>query len=92
MSLQLFKAFKKRNRSTKRNRREAARRLSLESLEIRTMLNADLPWHNSDMPADATNDGYVTTMDALTIVNELNNSGPHQLANPEGPVEKFLDN
>lgn len=55
------------------------------------MLNADLPWHNFALAADANNDGYVSTMDCLTIINVLNLNGPHQLANPEGPVEDFLD-
>jgi hypothetical protein len=35
-----------------------------------------LPWHNAGSPLDVNGDGRVTPLDALLVINRLNQSGP----------------
>ena len=51
------------------------RRRTLEILERRELLAADLIQHNSVEPHDVNNDNFVTAVDMLEIVNELNRRG-----------------
>jgi hypothetical protein len=55
-----------------------------ERLETRAMLAADAlsAWQNTAMPADVNADGFVTPIDALRIINELNTGGARQLTAP----------
>ncbi len=64
------------NRTRRLNRR---RKIQLEQLETRRLLAADVGQfrHNAVEPTDVNNDAFVSPIDALTIVNELN-----------GPVEQ----
>lgn len=50
--------------------RNAHRRLSMEPLEARQLLAADL--HNFLAPYDVNDDGRTTAMDALRVINRLN--------------------
>lgn len=40
------------------------------------------PWHNDDLPLDVNASGTITPLDALTIINELNANGSHDLPSP----------
>jgi len=59
------------------------------TLEIDTVF----PWYNSDQERDVNNDGVVTPLDALWIINTLNNLGSHQLTTnrAEGIAPPYLD-
>ncbi|MFP6618541.1 MAG: Ig-like domain-containing protein, partial [Pirellulaceae bacterium] len=59
------------------------------TLEITTVF----PWYNSDQERDVNNDGVVTPLDALWIINTLNSVGSHQLTTnrAEGVVPPYLD-
>ncbi|MFV2066137.1 MAG: Ig-like domain-containing protein [Pirellulales bacterium] len=46
------------------------------------------PWHNRPFPQDTNNDGSVSPVDALIIINELNINGARALPIP--PVEPFV--
>nr|WP_044302450.1 dockerin type I domain-containing protein [Rhodopirellula sallentina] len=54
-----------------RKRSTTRRRLRTESLETRQLLAANV-FHNELMPEDVNEDGQVSSLDALTIINELN--------------------
>ncbi len=59
--------------STRRRQRVRdlrTRRLTSEQLENRQLLAANM-FHNEAMPEDVTEDGFVTVIDALTVVNQL---------------------
>ncbi|TWU24246.1 peroxidase [Novipirellula galeiformis] len=56
--------------SNKRRRGLPSRRLRAESLETRHLLAAN-PFHNDLMPEDVNNDGVVSAVDALTVINEM---------------------
>ncbi len=57
-------------RSSMRNRR-----LACEALETRSLLSADgLCVHNFRMPEDANNDGTITPLDALVVINQINSN------------------
>ncbi|MEL6104474.1 MAG: dockerin type I domain-containing protein [Planctomycetota bacterium] len=59
-----------RSSQVKRRRSLLQRRPRPERLETRQLLAANL-FHNELMPEDANEDGQVTAVDALTIINEL---------------------
>ncbi len=44
--------------------------------------SSSAPWQNPVNPDDVNDDGAVTPIDALTIINELNNVGEHVLPTP----------
>jgi len=46
-------------------------------------------WQNSTRPTDVNGDGIDSPLDALVIINELNNVGAHDLG--EGVITAFLD-
>jgi len=43
-------------------------------------------WHNSANPVDVSGDGYVTPLDALLVVNDLNKNGSRSLAGTVRPA------
>lgn len=43
------------------------------------------PWHNPKISLDVNNDGFVSAIDALIVINDLNFRGPRQLPNPPIP-------
>ncbi|GAA5504719.1 peroxidase family protein [Novipirellula caenicola] len=59
------------SRSEKRRPAAPRRRLRTESLETRQLLAANL-FHNQSMPEDVNDDGVVSAVDALTVINEMN--------------------
>ena len=68
------------------------RLLATERLETRAMLAADAlsSYQNPMLATDVNADGYVTTIDALRIINELNTSGPRVLAGSAAPsISRF---
>lgn len=62
------------------------RLLKLEALESRFVF--DSSWHNGEMPCDVDRSGTVAALDALIIVNELNQHGARALVDPLS--EQFL--
>ncbi len=50
-----------------------------------SVVDIDLPWQNPSMPTDANDDGFVTPLDALLIINYLNSAG----SGPVPPGEPF---
>ena len=49
------------------------RRMLGETLEQRQLLAADVnPWHNAASPTDVNRDGFVSGIDALLIINDIN--------------------
>lgn len=52
------------------------------------MLAADAlsSWQNPNLPTDVNADGYVTAIDALRLINELNIGGPRQLTGSPAPA------
>jgi len=84
-----------RRRKSQSKRRKSVGRsrllLSPERLEDRTLLAADLlasgisPWQNPYLPTDVNFDFETTPLDALVLINSLNQSGARSLA-PEATV------
>jgi RHS repeat-associated protein len=46
---------------------------------VMIMVNTGYPWHNGVKPLDVNDDGHVSPIDALQVINELNRSGPYLL-------------
>lgn len=67
-----------RNKSYKR--RSRSRRLRSETLESRQLLAANI-FHNAEMPEDVNQDGQVTSLDALVIMNRMNRRGGESAEN-----------
>ena len=63
----------------------------LENLEERTLLSVDLVWQNPFDALDVNNDGYVSSGDAVSIVNELNSKGARELTSRDVPINMFVD-
>lgn len=61
------------DQSSGKNRKRilTRRRLRPETLEARQLLAANI-FHNEAMPEDVNEDGIVTAVDALTIINQIN--------------------
>lgn len=68
----------RRNKKSKKAlRARFRRRLAIESLEGRCMLAAD--WQNPLMNYDVDDDGSVSPLDVLNVVNDLNSIGSQPL-------------
>lgn len=67
------------------NRRARGRIRTLETLEGRAMLSAVSvsPWQNQANHLDVNADGRVTPLDALSIINSLNNGGARALTSTQ---------
>ncbi|MCH5377747.1 MAG: dockerin type I domain-containing protein, partial [Planctomycetes bacterium] len=77
-------------------RRRMARRcrhrrlLLFERLENRVVLASD--WHNSFLASDVNDDGLVTPLDCLIVLEKCNRDGPGPLSSlGEGEPEAFFD-
>jgi PhoPQ-activated pathogenicity-related protein len=84
-----------------------SRRLYVEMLEERRLLDAGLgaavavvpdqasltPWQNHARPLDVNNDGTVTPLDALLLINRLSSlgSGPLPTPDPQNPPQVYYD-
>lgn len=62
---------RKLSRRNTQNRIAIRRQLRSESLENRQLLAANI-FHNESMPEDVNEDGQVTAVDALTVINQMN--------------------
>ena len=81
---------KTRSRRSARNQKRL-RSFASEQLESRVLLAGDtLAWHNADMPLDTNEDGRITSLDALLVVNELNRNGAHDV-DPSEPAPGLVD-
>ncbi|MBC8350921.1 MAG: hypothetical protein H8E66_02980 [Planctomycetes bacterium] len=51
------------------------------------------PWQNPGEPTDVNQDGSVSPIDALVVINRINDTGPMALAAPASPLDisHFLD-
>ncbi|MCM2369096.1 dockerin type I domain-containing protein [Rhodopirellula sp. ICT_H3.1] len=58
-------------KSNGRKRKSTRRRLRPETLENRQLMAANI-FHNEAMPEDVNEDGIVSAVDALTIINQIN--------------------
>ena len=58
-----------------RKRRTTRRGLKPETLESRQLLAANI-FHNDLMPEDVNEDGLVSAIDALTIINQIGRQTP----------------
>ncbi len=67
------------------------RRLTLESLEARRVLNGAAPWHNDVYALDVDQSGLVSPHDALLVVNRLLLTGIGALEEPSAPPEFLYD-
>lgn len=71
-----------RHRKTKQQRYKNRKKLAVERLELRQLLAADFhPGHNFFDPEDVNDDGSVSPVDALIVVNEMNTPGSQPNAN-----------
>lgn len=73
---------RKRRKSAKRRRRQ--RNLQTQQLELRQMLAADAFFHNHFHPEDVNDDGVVSVIDALSVINAM--SRPDQTR-----IDQFTD-
>ena len=65
------------------------RKLAIESLEARQLLAVD--WRNPVNSLDVTGDGATVPIDALNIINEINNNGSRRLSDQKDPSKPFWD-
>ncbi len=49
------------------------------------------PWHNWELPADINDDGSVTALDALLIINYINSDGASNIPPDSNPAFGWLD-
>ncbi len=73
-----------RERNSRYLKQRSRRALQAERLEHRTLLAADLAFHNEYFPVDTNNDGIAGPMDALAVINDLNRNGIRRLDAPAG--------
>ncbi len=85
-------SFRRQRRSAVgQQRRGLLRRLLSETLEKRDLFAADVfEHHNFAIDTDVNADFKITPLDALIVINELNNSGPQSL-NGIPRVSNFID-
>jgi len=57
--------------------------------QLITVTDGDLRWHNSRKPTDVNDDGTVSPIDALLVINYLNTVGGGPV--PEGSPPPFID-
>jgi hypothetical protein len=74
----------------RKNESLAARLRCGEPLEARAMLAADAlsEWQNHALPTDVNADGFVTPIDALRVINELNTAGARDLSAPVESINR----
>ncbi len=77
----MSKQRRRRNRSENKTARLTAQRhLLAERLEDRLLLAANVnPWHNVFVATDVDGNYSTTPMDALWIINDLNDNGAREL-------------
>jgi len=70
-------------------RRRLSRLLRVAQLEPRQLLNVD--WRNPVDSLDVDNDSFISPLDVLVIINDLNANGARSLPNVKDPTRPFLD-
>lgn len=67
---------------------------TLRGMLVDAAMDSQKPWKNHDLALDVNDDGHVSPIDALLIINELNDVGSHALPAPtaSSPVSSYLDN
>ncbi len=63
-------------------------------VDLQVLPGPGMLWRNGALPYDVNNDGAVSPLDALLILNELNRDGPRRLPHPDQadvPPPPFLD-
>lgn len=55
------------------------------------VLPEPFPWHNSSEPFDANNDGFVSPIDALIIINYLNSDAGSEVPSNSDPSFGYID-
>ena len=83
--------MKRSRRRPTRHKPARPRRLGLESLEVRRVLDGTAPWLNEAFPLDVNNDSQFTPADALVVINRLLLVGAGPLPAPSGSPEFFYD-
>jgi hypothetical protein len=58
------------------------------SADIRVAPASSDPWQNPANSLDVNNDGVISPLDVLTIINEINSVGSHTLPNPVTPGDQ----
>lgn len=66
---------------------------TLREMLVDAAMASQLPWRNADRPLDVNNDGSITPLDALIVINRLNASGAGPLSPPlaNQPPPPFYD-
>ena len=54
-------------------------------------VRGEFTWHNYTLPVDVNNDGVVSALDALIVINHLNQSGSHELSPTKPSGAMWLD-
>lgn len=72
-----------------RRSKRRARHLRFESLEDRRLLAVD--WRNPVNSLDISGDGFISPVDPLQVINELNLNGPHELAAQRPSANPYWD-
>ncbi len=49
------------------------------------------PWHNTDDPLDTNDNGSISPVDALIVINYLNSGAPREITGGSSPTFGFLD-
>ncbi len=60
-------------------------------LDLEALTEPEFNWHNENLPQDVNNDGAVTPVDVLHIINELNTSGSYELPHSKPNSSPFYD-
>jgi hypothetical protein len=75
--------------SNRTPRRSLRRILRTENLEKRNLLAGNI-FHNDSIPEDVNDDGRVSSMDALAIVNRLNQGGSRDLRSGDSGPSRLI--
>ncbi|QDT04001.1 peroxidase [Rubripirellula lacrimiformis] len=70
-----------------RTRSKTRRRLRTETLEARQLLAANI-FHNEQIPEDVNEDGIVSAMDALTVINQMNRQSASDVVDGGGRQQR----
>ena len=74
---------------SKQSTKNRRRRLIVEMLEDRRMLNVD--WRNPVDSLDVDSDGFIAPLDVLVVINYINSAEPKSLPPQRDPAKPFFD-
>ena len=75
--------------NSKQSTKHRRRRLIVEMLEERRMLNVD--WRNPVDSLDVDSDGFIAPLDVLVVINYINSGEPKSLPPQRDPTKPFFD-